>query len=112
MPSHRYYDKYQRNQASKAFYNSAAWQKAREQALVRDNYLCQHCLKVKRITPADMVHHIVALLDDWSKSLDLDNLLSMCNPCHTKEELEIRKKKNKRKRRIRVIESKANREIT
>ncbi|PAE58568.1 HNH endonuclease, partial [Bacillus licheniformis] len=34
--------------------------------------------------PADMVHHIVEVKQDWSKRLDLSNLESLCNACHNK----------------------------
>lgn len=80
----RYYNKHVRDQKAKEFYNSVEWRRAREAAIARDNGLCQHCLKDKRITPAYMVHHIVSLKEDWSLRLKLDNLVSICNPCHNK----------------------------
>ena len=56
------------------------WQKDRKRALVRDNYLCQECLKSNRLTKASDVDHII------SKALggndNLSNLQSLCNPCH------------------------------
>ena len=50
----RYYDTYQRDQRSKKFYNSAEWLVVRQQALIRDNYLCQDCLDEQRFTKADV----------------------------------------------------------
>jgi 5-methylcytosine-specific restriction enzyme A len=81
---HRHYDKYKRNKEARTFYKSTAWKKCRQVVLERDNFLCQECLKNNRVTPADMVHHIVELLDDWNKALDIDNLSSLCNSCHNK----------------------------
>jgi 5-methylcytosine-specific restriction endonuclease McrA len=83
--NNHYYDKYKRDPEARAFYKSKAWQDCRSFILERDNHLCQECLKHKKITPADMVHHIVELKDDKSKALDEDNLISLCNPCHNKE---------------------------
>ena len=43
---------------ARTFYRSKQWQAAREEAIRRDQYLCQDCLKKGRITPAEEVHHI------------------------------------------------------
>lgn len=73
---------------STAFYHSAEWAAAREAALTRDAYLCQHCLKRGRITPATMVHHIVELtpenIGDPRIATDPRNLVSLCDLCHKK----------------------------
>lgn len=73
---------------SYSFYHSADWEQAREQALMRDGYLCQHCLARGIVTPAVMVHHIVELtpanISDPNVSTNLDNLVSLCDLCHKK----------------------------
>lgn len=66
------------------FYHSKAWEKLRLIALDRDNYLCQSCLKDNKITDAKIVHHITYVDHDFSKALDLDNLVSVCQDCHNK----------------------------
>ncbi|KGJ25373.1 HNH endonuclease [Staphylococcus haemolyticus] len=66
------------------FYHSKAWEKIRRMALDRDNYLCQRCLSNNKITSAKIVHHITYLDDDFSKALDLDNLMCVCQDCHNK----------------------------
>lgn len=81
----RTYDKHSRNKERDRFYHSTAWKRTRELALLRDNYLCQECLKHKRITNADMVHHIVEVKDDIMLALTIDNLVSLCNPCHNQQ---------------------------
>ena len=111
--NHQLYDKHQRDKEAKRFYNSAAWKKCRELVLKRDNYLCVECLKAKKISPADMVHHIEELKDQPSKALDEDNLVSLCNPCHNQEHGLVKKKENELgNKKINVIKAKANREMT
>ncbi|WP_069649649.1 HNH endonuclease [Caloranaerobacter ferrireducens] len=83
----KYYDKYIRNVRDKKyteFYHSKEWEKTRRLVLSRDKGLCQHCLKENKIVFADVVHHIVELKQDWSKRLELDNLISLCHECHNK----------------------------
>jgi 5-methylcytosine-specific restriction protein A len=70
-----------RGSASSRGYD-AAWKKLRLVALRRDLYLCQDCLKTGRPTQAEEVHHIISIAEDADKRLDLDNLLSLCGPCH------------------------------
>ena len=66
---------------AKAFYNSTAWQRVREAALIRDGYLCTRCGEL-----AQEVHHIIHLtsdnVNDPAISLNLDNLASLCEDCH------------------------------
>lgn len=73
---------------SLAFYHSAAWERARDAALERDHYLCQHCLEAGVITPATMVHHIKELTPSTVSDPDIatnpDNLVSLCDRCHKK----------------------------
>lgn len=66
------------------FYHSREWQAVRLQALMRDNYLCQECLKHNKITHADMVHHKKPIRKYWSLRLDLKYLESLCDACHGK----------------------------
>ncbi|AKF76284.1 MULTISPECIES: HNH endonuclease [Bacillus] len=80
----KHYNKHSRNKTITSFYKSTEWKRTRQLALMRDNYLCQHCLKAHCFTPADMVHHIVEVKQDWSKRLDIKNLESLCNACHNK----------------------------
>ncbi len=73
------------------FYTSTAWRKLREQALIRDHYECQQCVKLMemgklfRPSRATMVHHIIPRTLRPDLELDLDNLISLCDSCHNKE---------------------------
>ncbi|WP_134705103.1 HNH endonuclease [Ammoniphilus sp. YIM 78166] len=81
---HRYYDDYLRDQKARSFYQSIEWQRTRLKALMRDHHLCQHCLRDKRIKPADMVHHVNEVRKHWEQRLVLSNLISLCNACHNR----------------------------
>ncbi|MBB4873446.1 5-methylcytosine-specific restriction endonuclease McrA [Bacillus velezensis] len=78
------HNKHSRNKTITSFYKSTEWKRTRQLALIRDNHLCQHCLKDHCFTPAGMVHHIVEVKQDWSKRLAIKNLESLCNACHNK----------------------------
>jgi 5-methylcytosine-specific restriction enzyme A len=79
----RLYDATQRDATSVGFYSSARWQKLR--ALKRSlDPLCEHCLERGRLTPAQMVHHDIALREDRGQALTLDNLISLCHACHAR----------------------------
>ena len=69
------------------FYKRAVWVKLRRQALERDHYLCQECLRRGRITKAREVHHVRPLEEYPELGLTLSNLESLCHDCHerTKE---------------------------
>jgi 5-methylcytosine-specific restriction enzyme A len=83
--SNKEYDLYKRDKRSSAFYKSKAWQLLRLSALSRDNYLCQHCIKEKKIRPAMDVDHIVPIKVNWELRLSLDNLQSLCRSCHNQK---------------------------
>ena len=79
------YDKYERNPKSKAFYRSKEWKRMRKYIFNRDNGLCQRCLSNNRITPGDVVHHKVELLDGdkgWDLRLTESNLITLCHADH------------------------------
>ena len=66
------------------FYKSSDWVKTRYQALLRDEFLCRRCIEEHgELKEADLVHHYVETRDDWDKRLDIDNLISLCNTCHS-----------------------------
>jgi len=89
---HKLYDRYRRDKEAAAFYNTKAWRLRRDEALLRDFGLCQHCFKEKKITLATEVDHIIPIRVEWDFRLALDNLQSLCHRCHTIKTLEDKKK--------------------
>jgi len=90
--SNKLYDKNVRDKKATSFYKSKQWRTTRVQALIRDHYLCVRCLDNKRIKKADMVDHIIPIKQDWSLRLSLNNLQSLCNPCHAAKTAEDERK--------------------
>ena len=89
---HKTYDKYKRDRRSMSLYHSVAWRKLRRQALIRDEWLCQMCLKEGILTQAKIGDHIIPIKQDWDKRLDIDNIQSLCMSCHNKKTNEENKK--------------------
>lgn len=71
---------------AKLFYRSMAWRNVRGYVFIRDQMLCQDCLKKGLYTPAREVHHIIELtpdnITDPEIALNPDNLISLCRKCH------------------------------
>lgn len=66
-----------------AFYCSKAWKSLRLFIIGRCKGLCIYCLMVKNtMSEGKDVHHIETLKDDWSKRLDVNNLVCLCRDCH------------------------------
>ena len=59
------------------------WKSVRRRALERDGYKCRLCSSTDRI----QVHHKIPYR--YCHSHDLDNLISLCRSCHSKEELKV-----------------------
>lgn len=82
---HKGYD----HKADRLYRGSAAsrgydrqWQKVRLEALKRDYYICQDCIRLARVTPAEDVHHVLKVSLHPLLRLVLSNLISLCKPCH------------------------------
>ena len=66
------------------FYKKSKWVNLRDLALNRCNYLDLYSLYIfNKIEAADVVHHIVELNEDFSKGLDLNNLIGLTYANHT-----------------------------
>jgi 5-methylcytosine-specific restriction protein A len=79
----RSYDRFRGTAASRGY--DADWTKVRLHALERDRYLCLHCLSKDLVTLAVDVDHIIPISVDPRRRLDLENLQSLCRPCHRKK---------------------------
>lgn len=86
------YDRYQRDQKSKTFYDSPEWRKVRRIVLTRDKGLCQEHFMNNSIKFADVIDHIIPIKIDWLLRLELSNLRSLCYSCHAQKTEEDKKK--------------------
>ncbi len=84
----RQYDKNQRDKKATAFYRSAEWQSTRQRILNRDQIDVYMYMTKGKVMPADTVHHIIPLKEDWSKRLDSTNLISLHHDTHSMIERE------------------------
>lgn len=80
-----------RGKQSDPFYHSGPWLDVREDALLRDHYICQVCLqafrdgRMRKPRRATIVHHIIPRTERPDLELDLANLQSVCATCHNQE---------------------------
>ena len=80
-------------------YRGAEWQKIRRFILKRDNYICQGCGKstedeIVKNNRELSVHHIIPFRffgEEHKKANRPENLITLCNACHRKEENNIGK---------------------
>ena len=77
------YNRYQRNKPVQSFYESAEWRQVREMKLRRDPF-CEECRRANIIATARIVDHIVPISQGGSR-LDMENLQSLCKPCHARK---------------------------
>ena len=71
------------------FYNSRSWKMTRE-AKLAEAPLCQAHAMSNQVVVAVGVHHMLPIRTHWEKRFDMKFLLSLCTPCHTSMEDEIR----------------------
>ena len=69
------------------------WDKIRKYVLVRDDRLCQVCLKKGRLTPGNEVDHITPKATGGTD--DEDNLQTICTACHKEKTIKETGKKIK-----------------
>lgn len=86
------YDKNQRDKEATAFYHSSAWERLRVDVIGVFNGLDIYSLLVNNcIVPADIVHHIISIKQDMSRSLDKSNLIPISSSIHNMIEAEYDK---------------------
>lgn len=72
-----------------AFYKSKAWKTCRASYMERVGGLCEDCLELGRLTPAEIVHHVQEItpenINDPSITLNQANLRAVCRECHAIE---------------------------
>lgn len=87
------------------FYGRSAWKRLRLQALNRDHWLCQECLRQGRIRQAREVHHLKPLEDFPELGLCLDNLESLCHECHEDTKIREDRKETPTPQGVRIIKA-------
>ena len=65
-----------------AFYNSPAWKALRNYKFGAADGLCERCLAKGIVRAGREVHHIIPIEQDYSKRLELNNLILVCPSCH------------------------------
>ena len=84
----RQYDRNQRDLKAKEFYRSSRWLAVRQRVLNMDRVDVYMYMTQGKVIPADTVHHITPLRDDWSRGLDVSNLMSLHHNTHSMIERE------------------------
>lgn len=65
-------------------YNTARWERKRNQILRRDGYRCQICKRYGRLRSAEHIHHIYPIENYPEFAYENWNLISLCKVCHNK----------------------------
>lgn len=98
---HKEYDRMIRDKKSKQFYDSGEWTRARADAMDADQGIDVYLFVTKgQVKPADTVHHIIPLRDDWEKRCDINNLMSLHHDTHSLIESLYKKDKQKIQREL------------
>jgi 5-methylcytosine-specific restriction protein A len=84
---HSFYDQHLRDPVAKAFYNSAAWLRARATKLA-NHPVCERCNHAW----SEHVHHRIPLSQCTpEQKLDQQILMAVCESCHSIIEAEVRR---------------------
>jgi 5-methylcytosine-specific restriction protein A len=85
-PSHKQptseYEK-KRNSINSKVYNTT-WRRLRRLKL-NNNPLCERCLAKGKVIQAEEVDHVISVSQQPELLLVMDNLQSLCTPCHSKK---------------------------
>lgn len=68
------------------FYQSKEWRNIREYVLSKEPF-CRKCKAEGYLVPAYAVDHIVDIVDEPLKRLDINNLQPLCRKCHSSKTL-------------------------
>lgn len=77
------YNRFNRNRDFERFRHSREWLSIRQAVIDRDGGLDQYALHTTgELIPGTSVHHIIPLADDWSRRLDMSNLILLSEQTH------------------------------
>ena len=72
-------------------YHSTKWRNYRK-GLLKRHPLCVDCKKVGKLTPSNVVGHIIPVSLDPSKFWDMSNHKALCTSCNNRQAVKDRKK--------------------
>lgn len=92
------------NREDRRVYKTSKWQKTRELILDEYNHICLWSLYIDgRVVKADVVHHIVEILEDKNLSYEEDNLIPLEYYNHTMIHEMYKTNKNKTQNLLRMM---------
>lgn len=98
------YDKKIRDKKSTEFYNSKEWIKTREYILGKYKGLDLYAFFIdKKIIYATTVHHIEELKENWSKRLDIGNLIPLSTSSHNRIHKMYEKDKQRTQKQLKEL---------
>lgn len=77
-------------------YQSTKWRKLRDRKF-KQNPICEHCIKYNKITPTDVIDHIIEINDNPELAYVYSNLQALCHKCHNTKTAEEASNRNKPK---------------
>lgn len=83
--SYREYKRYRQDKDLQKFYSSKAWINCRD-LCIKGFYGLDiiELLAHRRVVAGEIVHHIVETKEDWTKRLDIDNLIYLTKENHNR----------------------------
>ena len=80
---YKMYDATKRDKKAASFYCSKEWLTLRPVIFSKTNYIDIYLYYTKGIiSQADTIHHIVEIKEDWSRRLDITNLIPLTEKSH------------------------------
>ena len=76
------------------FYQSSDWRNLRNYVISIEPF-CRQCKAEGYIILAEEVDHIIDIVDNPSKALDISNLQPLCRSCHSRKTMKTTQKKKK-----------------
>lgn len=76
-----------RRDKAQGVYNNSQWNKTRYEVIKRAKGLCEVCYSKGQLKQGKDVHHIIKVRQgDNRTNYDINNLIYVCEPCHSKIE--------------------------
>ena len=98
------YDNKRKSNKSWRFYSTNEWRKVRQYINIKYKGLCLWSYYIEhRIVQANAVHHIIPIEDDYSKRLEIDNLIPLTDMNHRYIHELYKKDKARAQERLRFI---------